>query len=257
MDKVWGPCLLGLLLMSLGCAQSGDIVPLGSFIGTILDADENRFYQVFPDTNGFESAQFYEQEDKGIVIARIVWITRRGDERLTRENFTLREFIALKNRLIANGPMTVEDRRRLYHNVELEQTRDVVSSIPAERFVRVSTKSNREWHGTFMNMTENTITIQTEVEPVTIPITDIKHVDYRTQIRKRIPWKPWIYFGSGIGFLALSELWNIQTRPEIEMVWYYRFLGTVTGLMVAGEVEEAVNILQTPMKSYTVNPNRN
>ena len=55
-----GKGLLFLLLGSLLIAQEGEIVPLSPKVGLLIDAEENQFYEIFPDIKGFESAQFYE-----------------------------------------------------------------------------------------------------------------------------------------------------------------------------------------------------
>ena len=53
--------------------QDGEIIPLSQKVGLTLDAEENLFYNVFTDIDGFESAQFYEMSPR-TVIARITFV---------------------------------------------------------------------------------------------------------------------------------------------------------------------------------------
>ena len=40
--------------------QKGEIIPLTKHVGFTLDAEENLYYEVFPDIPNFKSAQFFE-----------------------------------------------------------------------------------------------------------------------------------------------------------------------------------------------------
>ena len=53
--------------------QKGEIIPLTKHIGFTLDAEENLYYEVFPDIHNFKSAQFFEINNNRIE-ARITFI---------------------------------------------------------------------------------------------------------------------------------------------------------------------------------------
>jgi len=53
--------------------QKGEIIPLSQKVGLTLDAEENLFYNVYSDIDGFESAQFYEVSIK-TVITKITYV---------------------------------------------------------------------------------------------------------------------------------------------------------------------------------------
>jgi len=50
-------CILILAALS---AQTPDIIPLSKKVGLTVDAEENVFFRIFPDIDGFYSAQFYD-----------------------------------------------------------------------------------------------------------------------------------------------------------------------------------------------------
>ena len=41
-------------------AQTPDIIPLSKKVGLTVDAEENMYYRIFDDIDGFYSAQFYD-----------------------------------------------------------------------------------------------------------------------------------------------------------------------------------------------------
>ena len=59
-----------LILTSFVVAQNDDIIELTKHIGFTLDAEENKYYEVFKEISNFESAQFFQIE-KDIIESRI------------------------------------------------------------------------------------------------------------------------------------------------------------------------------------------
>ena len=92
-------------------SQTGEIIPLTPDIGTVVDAAENVYYNLFPDIKGFKSAQFYELPNQSY-IARIVFV-EYSTPRTTKKRFTLRQITTLQNQLMGLPPITNEFRERI------------------------------------------------------------------------------------------------------------------------------------------------
>ena len=54
-------------------AQTPDIIPLSKKVGLTVDAEENIFYRIFNDIDGFYSAQFYDI-GKNKIVVQIVFV---------------------------------------------------------------------------------------------------------------------------------------------------------------------------------------
>jgi len=52
--------LFCFLILAVLSAQTPDIIPLSKKVGLTVDAEENVFFRIFPDIEGFYSAQFYD-----------------------------------------------------------------------------------------------------------------------------------------------------------------------------------------------------
>ena len=77
--------------------QKGEIIPLTKHIGFTLDAEENMYYEVFPDIPNFESAQFFEINNNRIE-ARITFVDYTRIK-VSRKAYKVKELIRLQNRL--------------------------------------------------------------------------------------------------------------------------------------------------------------
>ena len=87
-----------------------------------------------------------------------------------------------------------------------------------------------------------------------MPIWDMSSITYRKNIRELPKLKGFLYALSALGGVILAELWNEQTRPRIDQVWHFRFIGTVLGMLVGSETYEAVNIITSPKTFFALTP---
>ena len=71
--------------------QQGEVVPLTKHVGYTLDAEENQYYEVFPDISNFESAQFFEINNNRIET-RISFVEYTRIK-VSRRAYTQKEFI--------------------------------------------------------------------------------------------------------------------------------------------------------------------
>jgi len=252
--KISFPFLIFLMLFYLSpvVAQRGEIIPLSPKVGTVVDAEENTFYNIFPEIKGFESAQFYQVEPNRIV-ARIVFV-EYAHKRMTRKVFTLWQFTALQNRVNRFPMITEDDRKALSENFTYLETVAVLKSIPLNQYVTVKHRNGKRITGTLLAFDGKWLEIQTPVSILSLPIWNLERISYRQKLVKHPRWKPVIFIICAATGLAVSEIWNEQTNPRIEMVWHFRFLGTVLGLLAASEVMDSVDILTTPKKVFALTP---
>ena len=89
-------------------AQTPDIIPLSKKVGLTVDAEENVFFRIFPDIDGFYSAQFYDAGKNKIVI-QIVFIDF-SQRSVRRRSLTVNEFIELQHHVDVQPPITDRDR---------------------------------------------------------------------------------------------------------------------------------------------------
>ena len=108
-------CLLAVIQ-----AQNGEIIPLSQKVGLTLDAEENLFYNVYTDIDGFESAQFYEMSPK-TVIARITYV-QYSQQKTSKRKYTMMEFLKIKEMVDLQPHITAEDRKLVHENLTYLQT---------------------------------------------------------------------------------------------------------------------------------------
>ena len=67
------PTLSFFLVFSFALSRQAEIVEIGRDIGFTLDAEENKYYEIFIDIPNFESAQFF-QSHKDTIDARVSYL---------------------------------------------------------------------------------------------------------------------------------------------------------------------------------------
>ena len=241
-----------LFFWSLGISQEGEIIPLSQKVGSEIDPEENIFYNIFPDIKGFVSGQFYEV-DKNRYIVRIVFI-EYSYERLSQKSYTLREFVALQNYVNRQKTITESDRKYISGELTYLNTDKVIKSIPLNQFVVMKHRDNKKIEGTMRSYDGKHIEIQTPISIISIPIWELEQISYRPSIIERSLWKLRIFGFTALAGLLISEFWNIQTNPRIDVQWYYRFLGTTIGLFSSWETYDTINILLSPIQSFELTP---
>jgi len=236
-----------LCLLAVIQAQNGEIIPLSQKVGLTLDAEENLFYNVYTDIDGFESAQFYEMSPK-TVIARITYV-QYSQQKTSKRKYTMMEFLKIKEMVDLQPHITAEDRKLVHENLTYLQTDDILEGIEEDQFVTIHHRSGRRIRGTLKTYSDKMITIQTPFSLENIPIWNMESISYRESINNRSSWKFPLYAFSALAGLTLAEGWNEQTRPYIDSVWHYRFLGAMAGLLAGSEVFQTFNVLTSP-KTY-------
>ena len=244
--------LFCFLLLTTLSAQTPDIIPLSKKVGLTVDAEENIFFRIFPDIDGFYSAQFYDA-GKNKIIIQIVFIDF-SQRSVRRRSLTMKEFIELQHHVDVQPPITDRDRAGISQNLTYITTVNILESIPPDQFIIIKHRTGKKIRGALIGVEKRQLSIQTPISVEKIPIWDMASITYRKKIRKLPKLKGILYTLSGLGGVILAEVWNEQTRPRIDQVWHFRFIGTVLGMLAGAETYQAVNIISSPKTFFALTP---
>ncbi len=241
-----------ILAASFLNGQKGEIIPLSKKVGLTLDAEENLFYNVFTDIDGFESAQFYEMSYK-TVIAKITFV-QYSQQKTSRRRLHMKEFLEMKESVDIQRMITEEDRKLVHENLTYLQTDDILENILEDQYITIKHRSGVRIRGTLKEYKEKYLKIQTPVSLEEIPIWDMESISYRDSILNKKEWKFAIYGLSALAGITFAEGWNLQVRPENDDTWHFRFMGSVLGLLAGREVFQTINILSSPKTFFALTP---
>jgi len=244
--------LLKSVLLSYGLLLAGDpeIIALTSEIGFLLDPAENKYYNVFPDVSGFESAQFYQVKPNRIEVHIVsVQFTRK---KKIRRAMNLRKFSNMQVRIKQIRIMTENDREEMAQDFTYLKVEEILKSIIPNQYVKIKHRSGKKINGTFLEYNEQKLIVQTPASIQIIPVWDMEKISYRQEIISRPDWKLRIYGLAGIFGLSLMEVWNKQTKPQAEMTWHNRFMGSALGTLAGAEIYDTMLILLTPKTHFAL-----
>ena len=244
--------ILPVCFLAIVFGQDGEIIPLSQKVGLTLDAEENLFYNVYSDIDGFESAQFYEISIQ-TVIARISYV-QYSQQKTSKRKYKMMDFLRMKEAVDVQPIITVEDRLLVRENLTYLQTDEILSGIQEDQYVTIYHRSGRRIRGTLKEYGNKNLIIQTPVSLEKIPIWDMESISYREGINYHSNWKFPLYAFSALAGLILAESWNEQTRPHIDSVWYNRFLGSMAGLLAGSEAFQTFNVLTSPKTFFALTP---
>lgn len=229
-------------------AQNSEIVQLTKHIGFTLDAEENKYYEVFTDIPNFESPQFF-QINTDTVQSRISYLefTRK---KISIKNFTAKSFVDLQIRLSKKSPITDEIRDSYRKNLTYLRTKDILANIPKGQFVEVNHINGKKVKGTLISFNKDRLFIQTPMSVKMIKMTSMERITYRNKIIDRPEWQKFIYSGAALLGLMMMELWNRQTDPIWAYRWHNRFFGATLGLLAGAELYDTSMIIMTKKTKF-------
>ncbi|MEE8335086.1 MAG: hypothetical protein V3S48_01465 [Candidatus Neomarinimicrobiota bacterium] len=242
----------GICGFSFLLAGDQEIIALTPQIGFNLDPAENKYYGVFTDITGFESAQFYQVTPNRIEV-QIVFV-EFARKKKSRRAMNLRKYSDLQVRIKQMRVMTDSDREKMADDFTYLKTEEILSSIIPNQYVDIEHRSGKKIKGTFLEYKKQKLVVQTPVSIQTIPVWDMEKISFREQIIKRPKWKLQIYGLSALLGLGLMEVWNVQTKPRTEMVWHNRFMGSAIGTLAGAEFYDTMIILLTPKTHFALTP---
>ena len=239
---------LTIVVPTIILAQNSEIVQLTKHIGFTLDAEENRYYEVFTDIPNFESAQFF-QINADTVQSRISYLefTRK---KISIKNFTVKSFVDLQIRLSKKSPITDEIRDSYRKNLTYLRTKDILANIPKGQFVEVNHINGKKVKGTLISFNKDRLFIQTPMSVKMIKMTSMERITYRNKIIDRPEWQKFIYSGAALLGLMMMELWNRQTDPIWAYRWHNRFFGATLGLIAGAELYDTSMIIMTKKTKF-------
>ena len=239
---------LTIVVPTIILAQNSEIVQLTKHIGFTLDAEENKYYEVFTDIPNFESAQFF-QINTDTVQSRISYLefTRK---KISIKNFTAKSFVDLQIRLSKKSPITDEIRDSYRKNLTYLRTKDILANIPKGQFVEVNHINGKKVKGTLISFNKDRLFIQTPMSVKMIKMTSMERITYRNKIIDRPEWQKFIYSGAALLGLMMMELWNRQTDPIWAYRWHNRFFGATLGLLAGAELYDTSMIIMTKKTKF-------
>jgi len=239
---------LTIVVPTIIIAQNSEIVQLTKHIGFTLDAEENKYYEVFTDIPNFESAQFF-QINADTVQSRISYLefTRK---KISIKNFTIKSFVDLQIRLSKKSPITDEIRDSYRKNLTYLRTKDILANIPKGQFVEVNHINGKKVKGTLISFNKDRLFIQTPMSVKMIKMTSMERITYRNKIIDRPEWQKFIYSGAALLGLMMMELWNRQTDPIWAYRWHNRFFGATLGLLAGAELYDTSMIIMTKKTKF-------
>ena len=239
---------LTIVVPTIIFAQNSEIVQLTKHIGFTLDAEENKYYEVFTDIPNFESAQFF-QINADTVQSRISYLefTRK---KISIKNFTVKSFVDLQIRLSKKSPITDEIRDSYRKNLTYLRTKDILANIPKGQFVEVNHINGKKVKGTLISFNKDRLFIQTPMSIKMIKMTSMERITYRNKIIDRPEWQKFIYSGAALLGLMMMELWNRQTDPIWAYRWHNRFFGATLGLLAGAELYDTSMIIMTKKTKF-------
>lgn len=236
-----------MICQSLAAQEESDIVVLSIKVGSTIDAAENALMELFPDVQGFESAQFYKLSENRY-LAKIVYVdgTRR---KLKKRRYSWKQFQGLKYRAGSHPAITEEQREQQLDYLTYLRTHNIMEDIPPSTFCTIKHESGQRFTGTFVKYEDREITFQSLTKRLKFPIKELVSITYRPFVDDGKLWKKWAAFGIGalIG-TSVAEIWNIQKSQRIDIIWYNRFLGMGLGFLLGSEMFEAVSAITSPVK---------
>ena len=232
--------------------QPPTVVTLSANVGSTVDAEENLIYKIFPKVTGFKSAQIFELKID-LYQVRIAYL-KNGVLHTTKWNLSFDEFMELRHSVANQPAITDEMRRSIYEDLEYLRTSEIIKSIPTGQFVIVKHISGKKIRGILLPSEETQLNLQTTVNSFSIPFHEIDEIAFHSPSESKTKWNKWLYFAGASGGLALAEVWNNQKSPQSDLVWHYRFLGIMTGLLGGQELIEAINIITSPKNLFKLSP---
>ena len=167
---------------------------------------------------------------------------------------TTEEFIDLKHHVDAQPYITDIDRQAISENLTYLTTVSIIESIPHDQYIVIEHRSGKKVRGSVLGVEDRLISIQTPISVETIPIWDMASLTYKKEIREIPKIQGFLYAVSALGGVILAEIWNEQTRPRIDLIWHFRFIGTVLGTLFGAETYQAVNIISSPSTFFALTP---
>ncbi|NOZ75279.1 MAG: hypothetical protein GXO90_07850 [FCB group bacterium] len=243
------PIICCFLVSGLLSAQNGEVVPLSSKVGLTIDAEENRYYNIFPDIGGFESAQvFNEGKDKYTI--RIVWLND-GRRRTTRKQLTLRQFVALQTKIgLTPGKPGSEKSANTTSDTPVNTI--LLTDLFDGDHILIQPVQGWFYVGDVISTESNKLRVKTLWRERTIPAGDIASISVVNRDYQETRWRKIIYAGSGLIMIGITESGSRMGGISGDRLWYNRFLGLSIGLGIGLWINQWIQFWILPRHEYNI-----
>ncbi len=215
-----------------------------------IDAKENLFYDIFPEIIGFENAQFYEVNmDLYVVRISVIDYSR---QKLIRKKFNFREFYELQKYVDDQPILTDEAKQNVGIDLAFLRGDEILKTIKTGAGIKIKRKKGLRLTGTFLNYEDHQLTMKTLLGERTISIYNIKKIFIRESIVENTSWKPYIFGFTAFLGVGIIEYWNENQSYRSEIKWFNRASGAVVGLFFAPKLYRKINVIFSPVKSYSL-----
>ena len=240
--------LLSALLGLYGVKAQEEVVILSPRVGTLIDVHENRFYRVFPKVRNFISAQVYSTSYTDYKV-RIV-VNRKGRQKTYEKSMSLNQFTRFQNKINRQPEFTEEARATMYAGMDFLRASEILTNLKKPQYVKIIHNKNIRLNGTLISFDNSFISVQTPRKIEQVNLDDVDRISYRLYSNEFLRLKSYIYILSGAMGLNVASIYNSQRNPRLDKSWYYRFYGTVVGLLFSSELYEALATLLTPSETF-------
>jgi len=251
--KFFIPIFLCLFLGDLFAQE--EVILLSRRVGTVIDKDENFYYNIFPRENDFSTAQVYQLSKNKfrVKIAKTI----SGEEKIVFRYISLRNFVMLQNKINGKEEMTPARLKEMYAGMDYLRAEKILNDIPKPQFISIKHSGKKILKGTLVNFKENVLHIQT---PTTLEKIKLKRVDalsYRESIGDFESYRVPIFIATGLTGFAIAHLFNSNRSviyneygiPRKDLSRFSQISGVAIGLIFSSELIDAVSTLLTPKET--------
>ncbi|MFQ6614491.1 MAG: hypothetical protein ACE5D1_06575 [Fidelibacterota bacterium] len=230
-------------------AQHRVVVPLSSKVGLTIDAEENRYYNIFPHIRGFESAQVFDEGNEKYTV-RIVWLDQ-GRRRTTRRQLTLRQFIEMQNEIgsIAGRP---GDGKLSDTTPDIPVNTILMTDLSASDHILIRPVKGWFFSGDVLSTDAQRLRVKTLWGERIIGVDELASVTVLDREYQGTRWWKIVYVGSGVIMIGIAELGSRVSGTSGDRLWYNRFLGFSAGLGVGLWVNQWVQFWILPHHEYNI-----
>ena len=228
-----------------------NVTVISEKVGTEIDIHENRFYRLFPNEEGFISAQIIDLGDQNYRVTIVKQI--QGMETKVRRYIDKNEFEKIKDKIDQLPEFTKKRRIEMYKGMDYLRAEKIINEIPKPQFVVVKHSDNKKLKGTLIKFENNILHIQgpTLVEKINLSL--LERISYRQSFGQYDKYKNYFFIGTGLlgligGYSYNSQrpiIYNEYNIPRNDMVFYRYFSGVILGLIFSSEVFDAISTLLT------------
>ena len=203
MIKIFPQIFFYFFIFSGKAFPQTDVAILSEKVGTEIDIHENRFYRVFPEEQGFVSAQIINLEDGQFRVTIVKEIN--GSETRVRRYIDKKEFERLKSIVNRKPIFTAEEKIKMYEGMDFLRAEKIINQIPKPQFIKIKHSGKKSLKGTLLKVENNILHIQGPSLIEKIHLNTLDKISYRTSVGKYDKFRNHFYVINGMLGLCKSN----------------------------------------------------